>query len=289
MAKVNRVADLPDWFDLDNYNGTKDFGAAEWVEQLSRRRELLKNHPDFSAKPGDQDSFFSELFLVSWSSSIREKAEQIRQLPLFSHGKDNLKKHALDPSSQPIRSVSLIDLRLQKDRDSEAVLDKYASQTVLDRWEVLDQDYVPILGTEKAAPALMPFTIESYIGKGEVVPVISVDLNATDAVLAKAFEAWLKGVREQQQPEISRRNRPAYENWTRYGLLPYLDLLTWSNETGRHIPRRVYSAAVSPHYEQGERDASSFSKTVVPLAASLMKDLSELIALATYEVREQKK
>ncbi len=95
----------------------------------------------------------------------------------------------------------------------------------------------------------------------------------------------LKEVRA-QQPEIRKRNRPAYKDWARYGLLPYLDLLPfWSKETERNIPRRIFSAAVS-RYDKGE---SALSKTVVPLAASLMRDLSELVALANYEGREQKK
>lgn len=288
MAKVNRVADLPDWFDLDNYNGTKDFGAAEWVEQLSRRRDLLKYHPDFSSRESCKKGSKSyELRLLVWQSSLRgktEEVEHIRQFPLFSHGKESLEKYALAPSSQPVKPVSLLDLRLQKDRDSEAVLDKYAPQAVLDRWEVLNLDTVPILGAEKIATALFPFAIESHARKGEVAPIISVDLNATDAVLAKAFEIWLKEVRA-QQPEIRKRNRPAYKDWARYGLLPYLDLLIWSKETERNIPRRIFSAAVS-RYDKGE---SALSKTVVPLAASLMRDLSELVALANYEGREQKK
>lgn len=50
-------------------------------------------------------------------------------------------------------------------------------------------------------------------------------------------------------------------------------------ETDSHIPRHVMSSAVAG-YNKGE---STFSKTVPPLAANLMRDLSELQALAAVE------
>lgn len=45
MAKINRVDDLPEWFDLKKYIGCESFGAVAWLEQLERRQELLELHP----------------------------------------------------------------------------------------------------------------------------------------------------------------------------------------------------------------------------------------------------
>ena len=283
MAKISCVKDLPDWFKLEKYSGTENFNAAEWVEQLSRRIELLKYHPDFSPKETcKKDSLSCELGLLIWQGSHKGRAdevEHIRQFPLFSHGKDNLEKHALAPSSQPIKPISLLDLRLQKDRDSSAVLGKRAPQAVLNRWEVLNLDNVPILGTEKIATALFPVAMESHIRRGEVAPIISVDLNATNSVLIAAFSAWLKSARSQTL-SVSKRERQVYKDWSRYGLLPYLDLLIWSKETAHLIPHRVMAEAVD--YRKG---GDSFRKTVPPLAIKLIVSggLAELEALAAIE------
>lgn len=289
MPKVNRVEDLPEWFDLENYDGAEIFGAIEWLEQLERRVEILEFHPDFSEEPLDQDSRLA--LLMVWPALNEKSAEQIRQQPLFSRGKENLEKYSLARDVRPVKPVSLFDIALQKNKDCGALRDGKALQGAVDRWGVLDSTN-PMKITEIKSLTVTPFALNSYGGDnespvtndGNARPVIAVNLKATDAVLVACFETWLKEIRA-QQPETSKRNRPAYKDWTRYGLLPYLDLLIWSKETGRKIPRRIFSAAVS-RYDKGE---SAFSKTVVPLAASLIKDLSGLKALAVYEALNQNK
>ena len=107
-----------------------------------------------------------------------------------------------------------------------------------------------------------------------------VDLSATDAILKEAFSSWLKSARAaEKENSATTRNKPAYDRWGRYGLLPYLDLQIWALENGTHIPDRVMSAAIS-HYDAGE---ANLRKTLAPLAAGLMQDLSALHALAAIE------
>lgn len=126
---------------------------------------------------------------------------------------------------------------------------------------------------------IKPVEINFYLP--DVLPesVITVDLNASDAVLKESFTAWLKRARASQAANIPKRTKPLHDRWARYGLLPYLDLLIWSIETGIHIPDRVMSAAISRH-DAGE---ANLRKTIAPLAAELMRDLSELRALAAVE------
>ena len=81
----------------------------------------------------------------------------------------------------------------------------------------------------------------------------------------------------------SKRERPAYKDWARYGLLPYLDLLTWAMETGNQIPHHVMAQAVG--YRKG---GDSFRKTVPKLAGELMRSLAELEALAAIEAASEK-
>ncbi|MCY1410335.1 hypothetical protein D9M71_257030 [compost metagenome] len=108
------------------------------------------------------------------------------------------------------------------------------------------------------------------------------DLRATDSVLIAAFCDWLKGARAKASTNISKRERPAYKDWARYGLLPYLDLRIWEMETGNRIPHRIMAEAVG--YLKG---GDSFRKTVPTLADDLMQSLSELEALAAVETRTE--
>lgn len=106
---------------------------------------------------------------------------------------------------------------------------------------------------------------------------MQVDLNAPDIVVKQGFAVWLKEARAHQASAPKGKNK-MYERWAGYGLLPYLDLRIWELLTGNSINRYVMVDAVE--YVKGE---ASFSKTVVPLAAELMRDLSGLQALAAVE------
>jgi hypothetical protein len=42
MAKIDRVEDLPDWFDLRKYNDCKSFKAVDWLINLQSRQFVLE-------------------------------------------------------------------------------------------------------------------------------------------------------------------------------------------------------------------------------------------------------
>lgn len=286
MAKIDCVEDLPDWFDLNNYNGLEDFNAIDWVYQLSRRAKLLYAHPDYSfeVKKKCSEEYKSSLFF--WRVLNSGKADDLRREPMAPPQFQGVPKRILSTSWSPIRNVSLLDLRCQLDRDSIAELEGKAHKLMVERWKLLDLNVVKLPGyceAEGVNPNLkLGLRLTTYDGNPNEGHVISVDLSATDSVLVEAFEAWLKKTRAKELHagnQLSKRNRPAYKDWARYGLLPYLDLLIWAEETGNHIPRRVFSEAVSS-YDRGE---SAFSKAVVVVAKALMTDLSELQALASTE------
>ena len=288
MAKIDRVEDLPDWFDLNNYAGSESFSAANWTSQLDRRRKLFDGHPDYpieSLHGKNTDEYMLEL--VFWRGLKRGCAEQIRQFPLTFHPSLPSVFVAKDwkyIDYIPVNCVSFHTLRLQLDRDFTAVLESKAPKTITDRWSLLCPDTVKV----QSGIDYGPITLTEYDDRNTDSSVISVDLGATDSVLIESFEAWLKRARIREKDankQTSKRNRPAYKDWSRYGLLPYLDLLLWAYETDNHIPRRVFSAAVS-HFDRGE---SAFSKVVVPLARQLMINLTELQALASAELYAKKK
>jgi hypothetical protein len=110
--------------------------------------------------------------------------------------------------------------------------------------------------------------------------IFRVDLDISDAELMASFKVALSKARTingQSQPKT--RRRPAYYRWVDNGLLPYLDLFIWGQETSSHIPLRVMADALYPFGADEDR----LKDTVAPLAASLMADLSPLRELTIIE------
>ena len=273
MAKIDRVEDLPDWFALAKYRGCEKFGAAEWLEQLKRRRDLLELHPSrVSLVRPENSEGWNEFTFDFWKITVREPAKEIREAPLDSPSKGKVSEWMAERCNQPIKGVRAIDLMWQSSRDLDAERNGKAELGISQRWDAINPSAGRFLSFAKWAEA--PLTINYHDGTPER-PILEIDLGAPDAVLKAAFTAWLKEARESS----ARRSKPMHDRWARYGLLPYLDLLIWSMETGNHIPDRVMSAAIS-EYDAGE---ANLRKTIAPLAADLMRDLSELKAFSAVE------
>lgn len=258
MKKVTSLKDLPSCFQLSKYGAAANFTAAQWYEQLERRSRFFK------PSEGVADDLIWALF--------RGKVDDLLGEPLAS----SRDKQGSVPVS-PVRPLTLIDLILQSWRDDVAFRGGRCSSDSVDRWKAVGDQYITL--SNAARLSLAPLNVEFYTPDSRPIPMMQVDLAATDAALKKAFEAWLKQARAATPPP-EKPIKPLYSRWVRYGLLPYLDLLIWATETGVSIPDRIYSAATALHEDMGE---SSFRKTVVPLAEGLMRDLSELKALAAIE------
>lgn len=279
MAKIDRVEDLPEWFDLEKYQGCKVFGADEWLEQVGRRYDLLKLRPGgFKStlpKYSDTLKVFTPdaLGLLVWLSEMSASAPQVRAAPLDSPSKGKIREWMTDPSNQPVKALCPLDILWQSVRDKDAEDDGKALAGMSKRWDTSINS-----PQEFRSHATSPLYIDYYNGAPEI-PVVQINLGASDAVLKASFAAWLKEARAHQKTGTVKRSKSLYDRWARYGLLPYLDLLTWSMETETHIPDRVMSAAISS-YDAGE---ANLRKTVAPLAEALMGDFSELRALAAIE------
>lgn len=270
MAKIDRVENLPDWFDLEKYRGCALFGAPEWYSQISRRRALLDGHPEHSRIPPLAQK---GLWLDLWRAVSEEPASSVRERPIDT---DNQPDYA-NPGAQPVRDVYTFDLAMQAYRDEMAEREGLCGPEIPNRWAAIGDKNYPV----KSAVLVSRIPIEINIHDPRVPPsaVIQVNLGASDSVLKESFAAWLKETRYHRQSEARSPSKLIYDRWARYGVLPYIDLWIWSIETDSHIPDRVMSAAIS-EYDAGE---ANLRKTVAPLAEGLMRDPSSLKALAAVE------
>lgn len=249
VAKIESVKDLPEWFDLDNYSGCDSFGAAEWYEVLFCRSCILRHLPYINSP---------ELAGSSLQTEIENTRRSPTELP------------DLEASHRQYIRMPVANLTFGKLLD-QCYGERWLKLASSDRWDLFSSggqrdDYPDAI--EK-----MPMTIQGH-------GAVTVDLGATDSVILESFGRWLKSARAAEKRNSANiRNKPTYDRWGRYGLLPYLDLQLWAMETGTHIPDRVMSAAIS-HYDAGE---ANLRKTLAPLASELMQGLSALHALAAIE------
>ncbi len=286
MAKINRVKDLPDWFSLEKYKGAESFNAASWYEQLSYRRQILINNPEYLNIECPKEPKAASMTL--WRESTRAKVGALRCAPLappltarlsmatetspsgITIYQGGLSSNAVSHDDIPIRQASTVDLALQVLTDNLTSSQDKGMQNEYGRWAALSDhcgtSFKILCGNASSLLEL------------DHKPVLLVNLTSSDSALKEAFDAWLKQERAKAQT-ANRNTQPFYDRWVRHGLLPYLDLLIWEMETDNHIPHRVMSAAVATH----DKAESAFSKTTIPLANSLMRDLSGLRALAALE------
>ena len=265
MTKVDHVSDLPEWFDLEHYQGAESFGAVEWYWQIAQRHflfALLDYLPD--------EGVFFDKARKAFSRSIphvRGVSVERAQIPGF-FGESGIHQVLLD-SGHSVRSLELSHLR------GHASLPGGES---LHNLELAD--------TSTGDGPLFLSDVLSY--PDARYAALRVDLGAPDSVILESFKVWLSEVRTIKGRYRDKEfYRPKYRQWARYGILPYLDLIIWEKETGVRIPDRVMAAAIS-RYDAGE---SNLRKTVKPLALALMQGnqaIDDLMALAALEATANK-
>lgn len=250
MIRLERAEQLPAWFQLDKYRDCETFSAARWVSNLEIRSVILD-----CFKAMEEHRLPMEIFphIHEW---LPEVLATTRASPIEA---------GACRQAMPIRSLIFQDLAWRSLHDKDDVFRS-------DLWN-------RVASADCGNPALET-RVDTITNIFDSAYPVMVDLRASDSVLIEAFSDWLKTARAERPS--SKRERPAYKDWARYGLLPYLDLFIWAKETGTQIPHHLMAEAVG--YRKG---GDSFRKTIPKLAAELMSSLAELEALAAIEQRQE--
>ncbi|GFM68703.1 hypothetical protein PSCICJ_48210 [Pseudomonas cichorii] len=293
LASKVKVAFPPPWFKIENYRGAKDFGPLQWYEQLYRRQALLSGYT-LGEKLGA--SYEDRL----WRIFVGKEATAMRQSPLEPSPVAGLTA----PESHPIRDLTVRDLMQQADRDRGAQgfgrCDKFATQ----RWRVIRNPQA--FYHQHKALSRQSIVMDFYDAHKPPHAVIQVDLGATDAVLRAAFQQWLDTARAREEPGMALLNEdlPAGETgprskakhsegtdktreslwsrYSRYGVLPYIDLAIWAMETDTIVKRPAYARALHDEDQGHYRTHDNLKTTTEVHATQLMGDLSKLRAFVGY-------
>jgi hypothetical protein len=275
MIKVERVEDLPDWFCLEKYNNSENFRAIDWLRSLAIRSEILHimNH-----KPSNEHGVgvLSELMLreMNEAISILRNSPLERSMPAHSNYWEHINNEIYLIEKKPVLPLTFGDLIEECNSDRQ-----FKPADSVEKWDVL-ADSDTHRSIKRKDIAAIP--VEFNWGNPNSVVAITVDMNFPDTIIEATFTKWLETERAKSRTTATKYRKPTHDRWTRYGVLPYLDLTIWAQETGASIPDRVMTAAITSLTDIGD---DRLRKTVAPLADSLMADLSDLEALAILENR----
>lgn len=271
MIKVERVEDLPDWFCLEKYNNSENFKTIDWLRSLAIRAEILHimNYEldGTDAIAGIASRATEEAIFILRQSPLE------RTMPEKSNYWQCVNNDNLLIGDNPVCPLKFGDLIEQCNFDRF-----FGHANAIEKWNVLtDSDTHRLIKRKDIAS--IPVEL---IGEGPPhhLVAITVDLNSPDAIIEATFMRWLESERAKTKTTVTRFRKPTHDRWTRYGVLPYLDLTIWALEMDAIIPDRVMAAAITPLTDMGD---DRLRKTVAPLADSLMADLSDLRALAILE------
>jgi len=253
VKKTKKVGTTPDWFVLEKYQECSSFKAIDWLANLLQRQSVFEH------------------LARSEMDSASQLTKEIRNDPSGSY-------FLCDTPDSPVQPLTFDKIVMAaffaKLGDIIPSMKETAEKWAQFRNAISTNALIdPMTNSNSFSPI--------DLNRSNELPII-VDLSINDSMLIEAFSVWLKDVRAQKGISAS-RERPAYKNWARYGLLPYLDLLIWSQENNYQIPHNIMREKIGYRL-----DNDAFRKTVPPLAKSLMDDLTELKALAAIEAASEK-
>lgn len=250
---INNTDQLPSQFSIESYSDCAFFKAEDWWVELSKRHSLRKMSDEGRLKIDFMLNFlFQPIGQARASLKLLESTEVMDVVRRVSE-KEILEveciKHEFPEGYEfdssfvgdfVIRPVSLMDV---KNRISDIDLGSF-SDAILDR-----------------------VTLNGLGRKGSGNILVSIDPQAPDEVLFNSFKNMLRQVRRRSELEVSCSDgggdakkrcgsvtEKKMSRLNQFKILPYLDLLLWSELNSKKIKPSVFAAALAPRGELGERD-----------------------------------
>lgn len=264
---VRSISDLPGWFDLKRYEFTAQLDSAGWYEQLFAREQLflLMSFRQGGDKPPSNETLAFDVASEIWS---KVNVSFVESSILTSICGFNGAKSRVDSEyAKPVHSLTYRQYLQQRDRIKGAAKEK-ADQW----WKNINRTGFSLGDVDlDLAYQVMEFVdLPLYFSqdKSSLHAIADVDLTMPDAVLFEAFKTWLaKAKADFYLPSTKQYRKPDLVSWRRLGVLPYIDLISWAELSGKNIPNRVMANAIFPAGEGGEE---TIRKTTAPLALEMI-------------------
>ena len=288
MAKetIKNVRDLPSWFVLTKYDGTKTLDAAGWYEQLKVRSEILW----YLIYERETESELYETALNKiYETPIVDVMSNFELNLLFADGNIN------EFRSKSIRyslgvQMTTVRQHYQTEHNIEIEKRNYARDFFKDVFEFDADDMLADLELRYPYQDWLDEPIDNNQSEPHNYFVnIRVNMALPYKVLINQFESLIAGLSselDERGVSIRSKIRLDFESWNKFAILPYLDLLIWSMSEGKKIPNRVVADAI---FRLGEGGEEVVRKTTQKLASLVLTDshLQFLASIAAQEIVER--
>jgi hypothetical protein len=264
---IRAHSELPDWFDLKNYKFLSDLDSAGWYEQLFAREQLfllIKLRSDKSKMP-DESSLSFKMAREIWSSAkVSFKNSEVLSAAC---GYDGANSRVSSSYSRSVHSLTYREYLQEGDKikdEQKLNADLWWENIKSDRLDVAD----PAIRLSRKVMGFIDSPL--YISQKFTATraVAEIDLTMPDAMLVASFKTWLSDTRADFcLAAPTQYRRLDFASWCRVGVLPYIDLTSWAELSGRKIPNRVMANTIFPTGEGGEE---TIRKTTAPLALEMI-------------------
>jgi hypothetical protein len=285
--KIKRHSELPAWFALEKYEGTKHLDAAGWYEQLLIRRICLFM---FTDKTTTLDELGTPYYILNARLNI------VRDNPIVDTAQHFVFSHV-------IRWTDLYELKPRKPQHTFGIhamttgdlmhLESKMTEKKRQYMQGLLNELLDSQNKDKQQYNWQPwmdkplYRISNHLRKSFKRPIL-LDLALPDEVLIEHFKHYLPILRKTlcMSKEKVKMKKLNYKHWAELGLLPYLDLKIWGYDAHVSITNHVMADAI---LKRGFGSEEMVRKTIAPLALQLLTDesLRILAAQAAYEITEQ--
>lgn len=276
--RIKTVSELPKWFRLVKYENAKNLDTLGWLEQLEVRKELIINYSD---QISDKTSLVYEMLKVCHENPIINISVNSDLSWLFL-GDDICELKQKNVSyNLGVQSMTIRQLFMHK-----AKINPTRYEYMLKWWDQITDFF--------QQRKKIKYQFRKWIDKplhDSSIPtlmnteVVCVNLSLPDYVLIDHFKQFLVNCRSQRKDIYSTKpyRQPDFNEWIRFGVLPYLDLKIWEIGEKVTIPNRVMADAIFLHGECGEE---TVRKTIKPLVESILTEdsINRLIAKAALEL-----
>lgn len=245
MAKqIRHVSDLPAWFCLEKYAAVALLDAQGWYNQLRGRafaKELLEDNREL-------DEFLALLLAAIRVDPIVDFYNLAFNSCLFSEDELSLLRPNKWPDSG-VHPATVAEL-YHAEQHIEEGRRKYARGFFSSQERGAQPDCRQQVDDWLVGPL---HQVTSTSGSDVL---LSVDMSLNDSVLIEQFSRALNSLRDQAPEKFALTNFTArnfdFASWTRFGVLPYIDLRIWGLQVKRAISNRVMADAIFPPGEGGE-------------------------------------
>lgn len=282
MTIIKHVKNLPRWFDLTKYASVNELDTLGWLEQLTIRRNLIF----WMMERVDGD--IEELFELVKETPILDTSKNFKAQILLRSGAldsilngDNFSKYALGVHLLTVREFYQMQMNFDDKKRDYAV--KFFKQ--------FNFKNIPKSGIKYKCVDWIDQPVDAITTSFKPKLTFNINLNLPDKILLEQFESLIKDIRGNLQKvgvELENKQKFDANSFTKFAVLPYLDLIVWYSHQGFNIPNRVMADSI---FSVGEGGEEVVRKTIKRLVESILKEdfLEKLQAIAAQEKAEQKK